>query len=88
MFNLGGNFLQVLFGTATVADLHGLYTAIDTMSKNQEAIVDSVNGQVTLFKKLGVVQHNQDTLTNLTSIVKDYVLKEQDKFQNTVSRLQ
>ena len=89
LFNLGGNFLQVLFGTAIVADLHGLHTAIDTMSKNQEAIVHSVNGQVTLFKKLGgVVQHNRDTLTNLTSIVKDYVLKVQDKFQNTVSRLE
>ena len=89
LFNLGGNVLQILFGTATVADLHGLHTAVDTMSKTQEAIVHSVNGQVTLFKQLdGAVRHNQDTLTNLTSVIKDYVLKVQGKFQNTVSRLE
>ena len=83
LLNLGGNFLKMLFGTATVADLHGLHTEVDVMRKKQETIVHSVNRQVTLVTQLdGVVRHNQDTLTNLNAIVKDYVLKVQDKFQN------
>jgi len=36
----------------------------------------------------GIVRHKHDTLTNLTSIVKDYVLKFQDKFQNIVFKLE
>jgi hypothetical protein len=42
-----------------------------------------------LFKQLdGVVRHDQETISNLTAIVNDYVIKVQDKFQNTVSRLE
>ena len=89
LLDLGGNLLQLLFGTATVADLNGLHAAVNTLSKDQERIIHSVNQQVTLFKQLdGAIHHNQNTLTNLTAIVKDYVLKVQDKFQNTVSRLE
>jgi len=42
-----------------------------------------------LFKQLDkAVYHNQNTLTSLTSIVKDYVLKIQNKFVNTVLKLE
>jgi hypothetical protein len=34
------------------------------------------------------VRDDQETISNLTTIVKDYVNKVQDKFQNTVSRLE
>ena len=39
LLNLGGNFLKMLFGTATVADLHGLHIEVDVMRKNEEIIV-------------------------------------------------
>jgi hypothetical protein len=87
--NLGGRLLQVLFGTATTADLEGLHSTVDSLSKNQELIAHSLNQQVSLFKQLdGIVRQDQETISNLTAIVKDYVIKVQDKFQNTVSRLE
>jgi hypothetical protein len=87
--NLGGSLFQVLFGTATTADLEGLNSTINSLSKNQELIPHSLNQQVSLFKQLdGVLRHDQETISNLTAIVKDYVIKVQDKFQNTLSRLE
>jgi hypothetical protein len=87
--NLDGRLLQVLIGTATTADLEGLHSTVNCLSKNQELISHSLNQQVSLFKQLdGVVRHDQETISNLTAIVKDYVIIVQDKFQNTVSRLE
>jgi hypothetical protein len=87
--NLGGRLLQVLFGTATTADLEGLHSTVNPLSKNQELISHSFNQQVSLFKQLDeIVRHDQETISNLTAIVKNYVIKVQDKFQNTVSRLE
>jgi hypothetical protein len=87
--NLGGRLLQVLFSSATTADLDGLHSTVDSLSKNQELISHSLNQQVSLFKQLdGIVRHNQETISNQPAIVKDYVIKVQDKFQNTVSRLE
>jgi hypothetical protein len=77
--NLGGRLLQVLFGTATTADLEGLHSTVNSLSKNQELISHSLNRQVSLFKQLdGVVRHYQETISNLTAIVKDYVIKVQE----------
>jgi hypothetical protein len=59
------------------------------LSKNQELISYSLNQQLSLFKQLdGIVRHDQETISNLTAIVKDYVIKVQDNFQNTVSSLE
>jgi hypothetical protein len=87
--NLGGRLLQVLFGTAKTADLEELHSTVNCLSKKQELILHSLNQQVSLFKQLdGVVHHDQETISNLTAIVKDYVIKVQDKFQNTLSKLE
>jgi hypothetical protein len=87
--NLGGRLLQVLFGTATTADLEGLHSTVNSLTKNQELISHSLNQKVLFFKQLdGVVRHDQETISNLTAIVNDYVIKVQEKFQNTVSRLE
>jgi hypothetical protein len=87
--NLGGRLLQVLFGTTTTAHLEGFHSTVNSLSKNQELISYSLNQQVPLFKQLnGVVRHDQETISNLTANVMDYVIKVQDKFQNTVSRLE
>jgi hypothetical protein len=89
LLNIGGNLLRILFGTATVAEITNLHSTVDTLRNNQQTIAHSVNQQVTLVKQLdGIVRHNQDSLTNLTFIIKDYVLKVQDKFQNLVSKLE
>jgi hypothetical protein len=87
--NLDGRLLQVMFGKATTADLEGLHSTVNSLSKNQELILHSLYQQVSLFKQLdGVVRHDQETISNLTAIVKDYVIKVQYKLQNTVSRLE
>jgi hypothetical protein len=36
--NVGGRLLQVLFGTATTADLENLHSTVNPLSKNQELI--------------------------------------------------
>jgi hypothetical protein len=87
--NLGGRLFQVLLGTDITADLEGLRSTVNSLSKNQELISHSLNQKVSLFKQLdGVVRHDQETVSNLTAIVKDYVIKVQDKIQKTVSRLE
>jgi hypothetical protein len=72
-----------------MADLEGLHFIVDSLSKNQELISHFLNQQVSLFKQLdGIVRHDQEIISNLTATVMDYVIKVQDKFQNTVSRLE
>ena len=89
LINFGGSVLKFLFGAATVSDLGELHSTIDTLSSNQQVISHAVNKQVTLLKQLdSAVRINQDTITNLTCIVKEYVLNVQDKFANTVSKLE
>jgi len=86
---MAGGLLKILFGTATLSDLNVLHSTLDTLSKDQETVSHAVNQQINLFKQLDkAVNHNQGTLTNLTSIVKDYVLKVQNKFVNTMSKLE
>jgi hypothetical protein len=89
LINMGGSLLKVLFGTATVADLAGLHTTVDKLSQNQEAVVHAVNDQVTYIEQLDSnVKFNHQAVTNMAAILRDYVVKIRDKYQNTVSRIE
>jgi hypothetical protein len=46
IINLGGNFLQVLFGTATVADLNQLHQTLDELQAKNTDLAHSIAHQV------------------------------------------
>jgi len=52
LINAGISILKVLFGTATVRDVQDVHITIDVMQRKENAIVHSLDQQVTYFKKL------------------------------------
>jgi hypothetical protein len=88
LINAGGSILKVLFGTATVMDLEGLHTTIDVMQKKEDAIVHSLNQQVTYLKQLdGTVKFNYEAIANLSTTLKGIALKAQEGFQEVATKL-
>lgn len=82
LINLGGNILRILFGTATVADVEQLQETLDSLQSRNDDIVHSLSDQLTYVKKLDTVTKIKvDTLTNLSSIVKDTIVQSHDRFQ-------
>jgi hypothetical protein len=50
--NTGGSALKWLFGIATVMDLDGLHYTVDALHRKEEAIVHSLDQQVTYLKQM------------------------------------
>jgi outer membrane murein-binding lipoprotein Lpp len=89
LINAAGSLLQVLFGTATEADMNNLHSTVDMLNRKQNEIVHPVNQQVTYFKQLdGTVRLNNQAKANWSSIFKDFALRTQEKLQKVVSKLE
>jgi hypothetical protein len=89
LINAAGSLLQVLFGTATEAQMNSLHSTVDMLSRKQNEIVHAVNQQVTYLKRLDVnVRLDNEAMANWSSIFKDFALKAQEKFQKVVSKLE
>jgi hypothetical protein len=89
LLNVGGSFLKVLFGTATVTDLADLHSSVDSLSHKQGDVIHAVNRQLTYIKQMDVaVKTFHEAIANWSNILKDFALKSQDKFQKTISRLE
>ena len=84
LLNLGGAVLRTLFGTATLTDLHRLHEAMNVLKDKNAEIAHSLSKQVTYIRDLNTVTNvNTEALVNLSTIVKDNVVKSHAKFQET-----
>ena len=79
----GGSILKTLFGTATIADISQLHDALDDLQIQNSDITHSLSNQLTYVKKLGIATDiNAEAISNLSSIVKDSIIRSHDKFQD------
>ena len=89
LLNVGGSFLKVLFGTATVTDLADLHSTVDARSQKQGEVVHALNHQLTYIKQMdATVRTVHETIANWSMIFRDFALKSQETFQKAVSRLE
>ena len=89
LLNVGGSFLKVLFGTATVTDLADFHSTVDALSQKQGEVVHALNYQLTYATQMdATVRTDHETISNGSLILKDFAPKSQEKFQKTVSRLE
>ena len=82
LVNFGGSILKTLFGTATIADISQLHDALNDFQIQNSDITHSLSNQLTYVKKLGTATEiNAEAISNLSSIVKDSIIRSHDKFQ-------
>jgi hypothetical protein len=82
--DLGGTVLRTIFGTATMTDLHRLHEALGELQNKNSEVAHSLSKQVTFIRNLNTVASlNTEALVNLSSIVKDNVVKSLAKFQES-----
>jgi hypothetical protein len=76
LMNVIGTTFQVLFGTATVADLSRLHNEINEMRENEALIAHSMKSQMTYVKSLGnSVLSNTESVAKIADRVKAVILK-------------
>jgi hypothetical protein len=86
--NLGGTVLKTLFGTATMSDICQLHDILEELKSGDTDIVHSLSKQLTCIKKLGATSEiNIDAIADLSSIVKDNIIKLHDRFQQITKDL-
>jgi hypothetical protein len=74
--------LRLLFGSATLADVEQLQETFDLLQSKNADIAHSLSDQLTYVKKLDTMTRiNTNTLTNLSSIVRDMIVQSHDRFQ-------
>ena len=86
LINLGGSVLQTLFGVATNSYIHLLHDTLNELQSSTSAIVHFLFSQVqvTYIKKLDVATKiNSDAVANLSTIVKDIVIRSYDRYQES-----
>jgi len=89
LLNVGGSFLKVPFGTATVTHLAGLHSTVDALSQKQSEVVHALNHHLTYIKQMDTtVRTDHEAIANWSMILKDFALNSQEKFQKRVSRLE
>jgi len=88
ILGVGGTILRTLFGTATLADLNNLHSALDELKDKNSDLVHSLSSQVTYVKKLATVTGiNSQAIANLTTVIKDNLVYSHEKFQNITKDL-
>ena len=88
LMNLGGTVLKTLFGTATMSDICQLHDILEELKSGDTDIVHSLSKQLTCIKKLGATSEiNIDAIADLSSIVKDNIIKLHDRFQQITKDL-
>ena len=81
LINLGSTVLKTLFGTATISDIYQLHNTLEETKSRNKDIVHSLSQQLTYIKKLGATSDmNTDVIANLSSIMKDNIIKSHNRF--------
>jgi hypothetical protein len=84
----GGTILWTLFGTATLADLNNLHNTLDELKDKNSDLVHSLSNQVTYVRKLVTVTGiNSQAIANTTTLIKDNLVHQHEKFQNITKDL-
>jgi hypothetical protein len=66
LLNLGGRVLKLLFGTATVFDVHKLHGVFDKLNSRHSGLVHSLTDRLTYIKELETVTAaNTEETSNL-----------------------
>ena len=74
--------MKTLFGKATIADILQLHDVLNYLQIQNSDITHSLSNQLTYVKKLGTATEiNAEAISNLSSIVKDSIIRSHDKFQ-------
>jgi len=82
LLNIGGSFLKVLFGTATVTDLANLHSTVDSLSQKQGDVLHALNHQLMYVKQMGgTMKTDHEAIANWSYVLKDFALKSEEKFQ-------
>ena len=85
LVDFGGAVLKTLLGTATVSDIHDLHEVISELQSNQRDVIHSISKQVTYIKNLDTMTGVEaDAIANLSGIVRDVVIRSQDKFKERI----
>jgi enhancing lycopene biosynthesis protein 2 len=88
LIDVGGTILKTLFGVATIVDLGDLHTTVDVLQQKEDAIVHSLNQQVTYLKQLdGLVRFNYQAVANMSATLTEIVTKVQEDFQEVASKV-
>ena len=84
LLDLDGTVLRALFGTATMTDLHRPHEALGELQDKNSEVAHPLSKQVMFIRDLNTVASlNTKALVNLSSIVKDNVVKSHSKFQES-----
>ena len=82
LFNTESYVLKAVFGAATIDDTNALHKALNKLQLSQKDINHSMSQQVTYINKLDAVTSvNLHEIVNLFSILKDVLIKSDDKFK-------
>jgi len=65
LLNFGGTIFKILFGTATISDMHELHNVFDDLQTRNSDIIRSMNNQLSYVKKLdNTAAVNADAIAN------------------------
>ena len=86
ILKLGGTILKIVFGVATVSDMHLLYKALDDLKSKDIDIVHSLSNQVIYNRNLDLtVWANSDAILNVSTIVKNKIVQSHVRYLQIVS---
>jgi hypothetical protein len=78
LFDMGGNLLKYVFGTATVLELQHVSNIVKELQLQQNQISHSVDNQITYLKTMNnETKFNTRTIASLANLVKNSMMKEQ-----------
>jgi len=84
LMNLGNTVLRVLFGTATMTDLHRLHEAMGELQDKNSDVAHTLSNQVTFIRNINSVANlNTEAFVNLSTLVKDIVVQSHGRYQET-----
>jgi len=78
LLDVGGLVLKQIFGTATIADIQSIHEIVDELRQGNSDIAHSVSNQLTYVEDLAKI--NAEAITNLSSVLKDQMLRSHDQF--------
>jgi hypothetical protein len=84
LINLGGHALKMIFGTATISDIHELHKVFEDLQRNAD-IAHSLANQLTYAKELDTVTAiHTESIVNLSSVLKDSLIRSHDQYQQII----
>jgi hypothetical protein len=82
LINLGGQALKLIFGTATISDVHELHNEFENLRERNDDIAHSLANQLTYVKELHTVTAvNTDSIVNLSNILRGSLVQSHDQYQ-------